>query len=94
MSEITRPTHCCLATIVRILACLTRCAVSAQEALNTVWYRFALYTAKKAGRWPNYTTGELYNPPELRYNVRRGRVEVAKVYHYDHMGQRPNETTV
>ena len=47
MSEITGPTHCCLVTIARILACLTRCAVSAQEALNTVWYRFALYTAKK-----------------------------------------------
>ena len=57
MSEITGPTHCCLATTARILACLTRCAVSAQEALNTVWYRFALYTAKRVGRWPNYTTG-------------------------------------
>ena len=49
--------------------------MSAQEVLNTVWYRFALYTAKKAGRWPNYTTGELYDLPELRYNIRRGRVE-------------------
>ena len=68
--------------------------MSAQEALNTVWYRFALYTAKKAGRLPNYTTGELYNLPELRYNVRRGRVEVAQVYQFDHVGQRPNETTV
>ena len=94
MSEITGPTHCCLATIARILACLTRCVVSAQEALNTVWYRFALYTSKKAGRWPNYTTGELYNLPELRYNIRRGRVEVAQVYQFDHVGQRPNETTV
>ena len=75
MSEITGPTHCCLAIIARILACLTRCVVSAQEALNTVWYRFALCTAKKAGRWPNYTTGELYDLPELRYDVRRGRVE-------------------
>ena len=44
MSEITGPTHCCLATIAKILACLTRCAMSAQEVLNTVWYRFALYT--------------------------------------------------
>ena len=35
MTEITGPTHCCLATIARILACLTRCAVSAQEVLNT-----------------------------------------------------------
>ena len=35
--------------------------MSTQEALNTVWYRFALYTAKKAGRWPNYTTGKLYD---------------------------------
>ena len=75
MSEITGPTHCCLATIARILACLTRCA-------------------KKAGRWPNYTTGELYHLPKLRYNVRRGRVEVAQVYQFDHVGQRPNETTV
>ena len=47
MCEITGPTYCCLATIARILACLTRCAMSAQEALNTVWYRFALYTAKR-----------------------------------------------
>ena len=94
MSEITGPTHCCLATIARILVCLTRCAMSAQEALNTVWYRFALYTAKKAGRWPNYTTGELYNLPEIRYNVRRGRVEVAQVYQFDHEGQSLNETTM
>ena len=36
MCEITGPTHCCLATIARILSCLTRCAVSAQEILNTV----------------------------------------------------------
>ena len=91
MSEITGPTHCCLAIITRILACLTR---SAQEVLNTVWYRFALYTAKRVGRWPNYTTGELYDLPELRYNVRRGRVEVAQVYQFDHVGQRPSETTV
>ena len=35
MSEITGPTHCCLETIARILACLTRCAMSAQEVLNT-----------------------------------------------------------
>ena len=94
MSEITGPTHCCLATLVRILACLTRCAVSAQEALNTVWYRFALYTAKKAGRWPNYTTGKLYDLPELRYSVWRGRVETVQVYQFDHVGQRLNETTV
>ena len=94
MSEITGPTHCCLATTARILARLTRCAKSAQEALNTVWYRFALYTAKKAGRWPNYTTGELYNLPELRYNIRRGRVEVAQVYQFDHVGQRPSETAM
>ena len=94
MSEITGPTHCCLVTITRILACLTRCAMSAQEVLNTVWYRFALYTAKKAGRWPNYTTGKLYDLPELRYNVRRGRVEAVQVYQFDHVGQRPHETTV
>ena len=35
MSEITGPSHCCLETIARILACLTRCAMSAQEVLNT-----------------------------------------------------------
>ena len=32
--------------------------------------------------------------PELRYNVRRGRVEAAQVYQFDHVGQTPNETTV
>ena len=94
MSEITGPTHCCLATIVRMLACLARCAMSVREALNTVWYRFALYTAKRVGRWPNCTTGKLYDLPELRYNVRRGRVETAQVYQFDHVGQRPSETTV
>ena len=94
MTEITGPTYCCLETIARILACLTECAVLAQEVLNTVWYRFALYTAKKAGRWPNYTTGKLYDLPELRYNVRTGRVEAVQVYQFDHVGQEPYETTV
>ena len=75
MSEITGPTHCCLVIIARILARLTRCAMSAQEVLNTVWYRFALYTAKKAARWPNYTTGKLYDLPKLRYNIRGGEEE-------------------
>ena len=69
--------------------------MSAQEVLNTVWYRFTLYTAKRVSRWPNYITGELYDfLPELRYNIRRGRVETAQVYQFDHAGQRPNETTV
>ena len=94
MSEITGLTNCCLETIARILACSTRCAMSAQEVLNTVWYRFALYTAKKAGRWPNYTTGKLYDLPELRYNVRRGRIEAVQVCQFDHVGQRPYENTV
>ena len=94
MSEIRGHTHCCLVTVARILACLTRCAMTAQEVLNAVWYRFALYTAKKAGRWPNYTTGKLYDLPELRYNIRRGRVEAVLVYQFDHVGQRPSETMV
>ena len=34
MNEIRGPTHCCLVTIARILACLTRCAMSAQEVLS------------------------------------------------------------
>ena len=94
MSEITGPTHCCLETIARILACLTRCAVLAQEVLNTVLYRFALYTAKKASIWPSYPTGKLCDLPELRYNVRRGRVEAVQVYQFDHVGQEPYETTI
>ena len=94
MCEITGPTHCCLATIARILSCLTRCVMSAQEILNTVWYRFALHTAKRVGRWPNYTTGEFYDLPQLRYSVRRGRIETAQVYQFDHVGQGPGETTV
>ena len=53
---------------------------------------FAFYTAKRVGRWPNYTTGEFYDLPQLRYNVRRGRVETAQVYQFDHVGQGPNET--
>ena len=68
--------------------------MSAQEVLNTVWYRFALYTVKRVGRWPNYTIGEFYDLPELRYNVRRRRIETAQVYQFDHVGQGPNETTV
>ena len=94
MSGITRSTHCCLETIARILACFTRCAVLAQEVLNTVWYRFALYTAKKAGSWPNYTTGELYDLPKLSYNIRRGRVEAVQVYQFNHVRQGLHETTV
>ena len=66
----------------------------AQEVLNTVWYRFAFYTARKAGRWPNYTTGKLYDLPEHRYNIRRGRVEAVQVYQFDHVGKEPYETTV
>ena len=46
-----------------------------QEVLNTIWYHFALHTADKVGMWPNYTTGKLSEIPELKYNVRRGRVE-------------------
>ena len=94
MCEITGPTHCCLATIARILSCLTRCVMSAQEILNTVWYRFALDTAKAVGRWPNYTTGEFYDLPQLRCNIGRGRIETAQVYQFDHIGQGPTETTV
>ena len=94
MCEITGPTLCCLATIARILSCLTRCVVSAQEILNTVWYRFAFYTAKRVGRWPNYTTGEFYDLPQLKYSVRRGRIETAQVYQFDHVGQGLTETIV
>ena len=65
--------------------------MSAQEILNTVWYRFALYTAKS---WPNYTTGEFYDLPQLRYSVRRGRIETAQIYQFDHVGQGPKETIV
>ena len=36
MCEITGFTHCGLSTIARILSCLTRCVVSAQEILNIV----------------------------------------------------------
>ena len=68
--------------------------MSAQEVLNIVWYRFALYTAKRVGRWPSYTTGEFYDLPQLRYSVRRGRIETAQVYQFDHVGQGPNKTTV
>ena len=68
--------------------------MSAQEILNTVWYRFALYAAKRVGRWPNYTTGEFYDLPQLRYSVRRGGIETAQIYQFDHIGQGPNETTV
>ena len=68
--------------------------MSAQEILNTVWYRFALYTAKRVGRWQNYHTGEFYDLPQLRYSVRRGRIETAQVYQFDHVGQGPGKTTV
>ena len=83
-----------LATIARILSCLTRCVMLAQEILNTVWYRFALYTAKRVGRWSNYTTGEFYDLPQLRYNIRRERIETAQVYEFDHVGQGPTDTIV
>ena len=94
MCEITGPTHSGLSTIARILSCLTRCVISAQEILNTVWYRFTLYTVKRVGRWPNYTTGEFYDLPQTRYNVRRGRIETTQVYQFDHVGQGPTEMLV
>ena len=59
-----------------------------------MWYRFALYTAKRVGKWPNYTTGEFYDLPQIRYNVRRGRIEIAQVYQFDHIGLGPTETLV
>ena len=36
----------------------------------------------------------LFNLPQLRYNVRRGRIETAQVYQFDHVGQGPTETIV
>ena len=88
------PTHCCLSITARFLACVTRCLVFTQETLNTIWYHFALYTATKAGMWPNYTSGKLYEIPEMAYNVRRGRVEEIQVYQFDHTGQGPQESVV
>ena len=43
---------------------------------------------------PNYTTGEFYDLPPIRYNVRRGRIETAQVYQFDHVGLGPTETLV
>ena len=39
-------------------------------------------------------TGEFYDLPQIRYNVRRGRIETAQVYQFDHIGQGPTETLV
>ena len=94
MYEHRGPTHCCFGIIARFLACITRCLVIVQEVLNTVWYHFALYTAAKVGMWPNYTTGKLSEIPELKYNVRRGRVEQVQVYQFDHAGLTLHETVV
>ena len=75
MPEQRGPTYCCFGTISRLLSCITQCLVAVQELLNTIWYCFALYTANKVGMWPNYTTGKLSEIPEIKYNVRAGRVE-------------------
>ena len=32
--------------------------------------------------------------PQIRYNVRRGRIETAQVYQFDHVGQGPTEMLV
>ena len=94
MQQYRGPTHCCLGTIARLLACITRCLVIVQEILNTIWYHFALHIANKVSMWPNYTTGKLNKVPELRYNVRRGRVEQIQVYQFDHAGLGHHKTMV
>ena len=94
MNRTIDTTHCCLGLIARTLACFTRCFNWIQELLNTIWYRFALYAARTAGKWPNYTTGELSDIPEVRYSVRRGRIEMVQTYEFDHTGQGPHETVV
>ena len=43
---------------------------------------------------PNYTTGEFYDLPQIRYNVRRGRIETAQEYQFDHVGLGPIEILV
>ena len=32
--------------------------------------------------------------PQIRYNIRRGRIETAQVYQFDHIGQDPIKTLV
>ena len=88
MCKSGRLTYCCLTAIARFLACITRCLVSMQEVLNSTWNRFALHTAGKVGSWPNYTTGELNQLPEVRYNVRRGRIGriEPQTFKFDHIG--------
>ena len=38
--------------------------------------------------------GEFYDLPQIRYNVRRGRIEIAQEYQFDHVGLGPIETLV
>ena len=38
--------------------------------------------------------GEFYDLPQIRYNVRRGRIETAQEYQFDHVGLGPIETLV
>ena len=88
--------YCCLRAIAGLLAFITRCLVFMQEVINIVWYRFALHTAEKVGAWPNYTTGRLILLPEVRYNVRRGRIEriESQIFHFDHTGRGYQQTAV
>ena len=94
MCEHRGPTHCCFGIIARFFARITRCLVIVQEVLNTIWYCFAFHTANKVGMLPNYTTGEQSEIPELKYNVRRGRVEQVQVYQFDHAELALHETVV
>ena len=52
---------CCSIIAAGLLSCLTGITHRIQDILNNLWYRLALYTLEKFGRWPNYSTGRL-NP--------------------------------
>ena len=64
--------YCCCQIVTLGLSCLTRITHSTQELLNTIWFRVALITLERFGRWPNYTTGQLnlvMNPSHMQIGL-------------------------
>ena len=76
MGNCTQPiNHCVLGIIAAGIACLHEITHQVQNLLNTCWYRLALTTINRLGRWPNLTTGQLGPIPVGLYTNEEGRAE-------------------
>ena len=67
----------CLQAFAIILAWMGRQLHASLDKLNSIWYRFSLYTLVEVARWPNQTTGALQpiSKGEIPVNRRMPRQE-------------------